>query len=259
MKDVQNEKDPRMVPLKKVGIKDLHWPLKVILKEDGYQSTVAQISCSVDLHREKRGIHMSRFIEVLNKLEVITPQIFEEILDDLIEIMEAKRAHLEIHFPYFIWKESPVSRKKSPLKVDCFVEAEKEKNFSFKIGVRTPVHTLCPCSKEISDYGAHNQRAFVEITVKTRKFIWFEDLVEIAEKNASSPLYTLLKRPDEKFVTEKAYENPRFVEDVARDVALELEKDPRITWYRVYVESMESIHNHNAFACLEKEDFVLEG
>ncbi|PLV57677.1 GTP cyclohydrolase FolE2 [Thermotoga sp. SG1] len=259
MKDVQNEKDPRMVPLKKVGIKDLSWPLKVLLKNDGYQPTVAKITCSVDLHREKRGIHMSRFIEVLNKLETITPDVFEEILDDLIEIMEAKRAHLEIHFPYFVWKESPVSKKRSPLSIECFVEAEKDEDFSFKIGVRVPVHTLCPCSKEISDYGAHNQRAFVGIHVKTRKFIWFEDLVEIAERNASSPLYTLLKRIDEKFVTEKAYENPRFVEDVARDVALDLEKDTRIAWYRVYVESMESIHNHNAFACVEKGDFVLEG
>ncbi|MCD6551393.1 GTP cyclohydrolase FolE2 [Thermotoga sp.] len=259
MKDVQNEKDPRMVPLKKVGIKDLSWPLKILLKGDGYQPTVAQISCSVDLHREKRGIHMSRFIEVLNRLEAITPHTFEKVLDDLIVTMEAKRAHLEIHFPYFIWKESPITRKVSPLKVDCFVEAEKEKNFSFKIGVRVPVHNLCPCSKEISDYGAHNQRAFVEISVKTRKFIWFEDLVKIAEKNASVPLYTLLKRPDEKFITEKAYENPKFVEDVARDVALDLEKDPRISWYKVYVESMESIHNHNAFACVEKGDFVPEG
>ncbi|PLV58662.1 GTP cyclohydrolase FolE2 [Thermotoga sp. KOL6] len=259
MRDVQNEKDHRMVPLKKVGIKDLNWPLKVLLKNNGYQSTVAHINCSVDLHREKRGIHMSRFIEVLNKMEMITPHVFEEILDDLIVTMEAKRAHLEIHFPYFVWKESPVTRKMSPLKVDCFVEAERSKTFSFKIGVKVPVHTLCPCSKEISDHGAHNQRAFVEIQVKTKKFIWFEDLVEIAERNASSPLYTLLKRPDEKFVTERAYENPKFVEDVARDVALELERDNRIAWYRVYVESMESIHNHNAFACVEKGDFILEG
>lgn len=256
---MQNEKDFRNVPLKRVGIKNLSWPVKVLVKGGGYQHTVAQVSCSVDLHRDKRGIHMSRFIEVLNRLEAITPNVFETILDDLMETLEARRAHFEITFPYFVSKESPVTKKASLLKVDCVVEAEKGEVFSFRIGVKVPVHTLCPCSKEISTYGAHNQRAIVEIYVATRKFVWFEDLVEVAEKNASSPLFTLLKRPDEKFVTEHAYENPKFVEDVVRDIALELEKDKRISWYKVLVTSFESIHNHDAFACVEKGDFALGG
>ncbi|ADL07344.1 GTP cyclohydrolase FolE2 [Thermosediminibacter oceani] len=252
MKDVQSERDERRVPLKKVGVKNIEWPLKVLDKSKGYQHTVARMSLSVDLKHYIRGTHMSRFVEVLNDLEMLSPKALDDILTDIKERLKAENSHLEISFPYFIWKVSPVSGLESPLKIEAMIEAEKRVEPVITMGVRVPVHTLCPCSKEISENGAHNQRAVVEIYVRSREMIWFEDLVEIAEKNASCPIYTLLKRPDEKFVTEMAYKNAKFVEDVTRDVALELERDERIEWYRVQVTSFESIHNHDAFACVEK-------
>lgn len=252
LKDVQSERDTRKVPLKKVGISDLSWPVKVLDKERGYQYTVASMRISVDLRHDVRGTHMSRFIEALENLEMISPKALEKALDNLKKDLEAEISHIEMEFPYFIWKESPKSKKLSPMRIDCKILAEKKDIFSLTIGVKVPIHTLCPCSKEISDFGAHNQRAYVDIMVRSKRLIWFESLVEIAEKSASAPIYTLLKRPDEKFVTESAFMNPKFVEDVARDVALALERDNRIEWYRVEIVSMESIHNHNAFACIEK-------
>jgi len=252
LKDVQSEKDTRNIPLKKVGVSDLSWPIKVLDRKKGYQYTVAEMKISVDLKHDIRGTHMSRFIEALGNLEMVSPKALEKALDNLKKSLEAEVSHIEMEFPYFIWKESPKSKKLSPMRVDCKILAEKKDEFSLIIGVKVPIHTLCPCSKEISDFGAHNQRAYVDIMVKSRKLIWFESLVEIAEKSASSPVYTLLKRTDEKFVTESAFMNPKFVEDVARDVAIVLERDDRIEWYRVEVVSMESIHNHNTFACIEK-------
>ncbi|WP_148866978.1 GTP cyclohydrolase FolE2 [Thermosediminibacter litoriperuensis] len=252
MKDVQSERDERRVPLKKVGVKNIEWPLKVLDKSKGYQHTVARVSLSVDLKHYMRGTHMSRFVEVLNDLEMLSPKALEDILAKIKEKLQAESSHLEMSFPYFIWKDSPVSGLASPLKIEAIIRAEKSAESAITMGVSVPVHTLCPCSREISESGAHNQRAVVEIYVRSRKMIWFENLVEIAEKNASCPIYTLLKRPDEKFVTERAYQNAKFVEDVTRDVALELERDDRIEWYRVEVTSFESIHNHDAFACVEK-------
>jgi GTP cyclohydrolase I len=252
LKDVQSERDERMVPLKKVGVKNIEWPLKILSRQKGYQYTVAKMSLSVNLKHDLRGTHMSRFIEVLNNFEMLHPKALEDVLTHMKERLQAESSHIEITMPYFIWKASPVSGSTSPFKIEAIIKAEKGTHSSITMGVKVPVHTLCPCSKEISEAGAHNQRAIVEIQVRSKKMIWFEYLVEIAEKSASCPIYTLLKRPDEKFVTETAYRNPRFVEDVTRDVALELEKDNRIEWYRVEVTSFESIHNHEAFACVEK-------
>jgi len=252
LKDVQSEIDERNVPLKKVGVKNLEWPLKVLDKKKGYQYTVAKMSLSADLRHDQRGTHMSRFVEVLKDFEMLSPKALEKILCDIKERLRAESSHIEITFPYFIWKHSPVSGNMSPLKIEAMIKAEKNYESTIIVGVKVPIHILCPCSKEISDVGAHNQRAVVEILVRSKRMIWFEHLVEISEKSASCPIYTLLKRPDEKFITERAYENPKFVEDVVRDIALELERDGRIEWYRVEVTSFESIHNHEAFACVEK-------
>ncbi len=252
MKDVQNEKDYRGIYLRKVGIKNIYWPIKIITKNRDYQSTVANIDISVDLREDLRGTHMSRFVEVLNSIDSLNPENLERILQEVREKLKADSSHIKIVFPFFIFKKAPVSQINSPNMIECIIEAELDKKLDMIIGVKVPIHTLCPCSKEISEYGAHNQRAVAEIYVRSKKLIWFEDLVDIAEKSASAPIYSLLKRPDEKYITETAYNNPKFVEDVVRDIVSELEKEPKISWYRVEVTSFESIHNHNAFACVEK-------
>ena len=252
MKDVQNEQDRRNIQLKQVGIKKLRWPIELKDKEHGSQHSVADVSLSVDLPHNLRGTHMSRFVECLQELGPISLNALEKVVEHLKVKLEAEKAFLQLSFPYFIYKTAPVSKQQSPMDLDCICTAEKGEDFSLKICVKIPIQTLCPCSKEISSYGAHNQRAIAEIEVLTDEMIWIEELAEIADKAASAPIYGLLKRPDEKFVTEQAYDNPRFVEDAVREIALLLEADKRIKWYRTTVESIESIHNHNAFACVEK-------
>jgi GTP cyclohydrolase I len=252
LKDVQGQEDLRHIPLKHVGIKDLRWPIILKDPQNGVQHSVAVVSLAVNLPHEQRGTHMSRFVESLNSLGPISPHDLEQVLDLLKEHLSAKKAMIDLEFPYFIKKQAPVSGKCGYLDISCHYHAEKEDRFQLDVGVDVPIHTLCPCSKEISKYGAHNQRAYARIVIRSLKTVWIEELVKIAEEAASSPIYSLLKRPDEKFVTEKAYENPRFVEDAAREIALRLNEDKRIQWYRVSVESQESIHNHNAFACVEK-------
>lgn len=252
MKDVQGEKDTRQVPLKHVGIRELHWPLRLKDHDRGEQSTVAKLSLAVDLPHDSRGTHMSRFVECLQDIDVISCENLEGILDNLKERLEAEKAMIDLEFPYFIYKKAPVSGLSSPLDLRCAYHAEKADNYVLRMKVDTPITTLCPCSKEISKYGAHNQRATASIEVITKGLVWIEELARIADKGGSSQIYSLLKRPDEKSITEEAYENPRFVEDAVREIALLLEAHPRIVWYRVTVDSMESIHNHNAFACVEK-------
>ncbi len=253
LKDVQAQKDERNIPLKHVGIKNLRWPIVLADREKGTQPTVATVSLAVDLPREQRGTHMSRFVECLKQVGPIRPFELEQVLDGLKEKLEAQKATLWFDCPYFITKKAPVSGIESYLDVDCHFKAEKGETFSLEVGVDVPIHTLCPCSKGISKYGAHNQRAWAKMRIRSTQPVWIEELVTMAEKGASTPLYSLLKRPDEKCVTEMAYENPRFVEDAVREIALQLEKDTRIDWYEVTVESEESIHNHNAFATVEKE------
>jgi len=254
LRDIQSEIDVRGVSLNRVGIKNIDWPLKVYDKENKFQRTVAKISLSVDLKHDVKGTHMSRFIEVLNDIEIVKPSVISSILEIIKARLDASSSFFECTFPYFISKKSPVSHSVSPLKIEAVIMAQKKDNEDkMFIGVNVPVQTLCPCSKAISEFGAHNQRANVKILVETSKRIWFEHLVEIAEKSASSPVYSLLKREDEKYVTEAAYNTPKFVEDVARDAALFLEEEEGIQWYRVEVESFESIHNHEAFAVVEKK------
>jgi GTP cyclohydrolase IB len=253
MKDIQSELDDRNIPLKKVGIKDLKWPIKVMDKNAGTQNTIGTFSLSVDLPGSSRGTHMSRFVEVVNELKSISPSALKEMMDKLIDRLEARAAYCKIEFDYFINKTSPITGIISPTDVICCFEAEKKHDFKYIIHVAVPVSTLCPCSKEISDFGAHNQRATIHIKIEMDKLIWIEDIVKIAEESGSSPIYSLLKRSDEKYVTEMAYLNPRFVEDVVREVALKLDRNSAIKWYSVYAESIESIHNHNAFAYTEKE------
>lgn len=252
LKDVQGEGDFRQVPLKNVGIRNLRWPLTMKDREKGAQNTVAVVSMAVDLPHDMRGTHMSRFVECLSALGPITPYALEHILDELKEKLQAERAVLELEFPYFVYKKAPISGQSAPLDINCRFRAEKGNLFELYICAEVPIHTLCPCSREISNYGAHNQRAVARIEIRSAEMVWIEEMVAMAEAGASSPIYSLLKRPDEKYVTERAYENPRFVEDAVREIALKLESDARIKWYRATVDSIESIHNHNAFACVEK-------
>ena len=250
MKDVQAQKDFRNVYLNQVGIKNFRTPLILMDPKNATQHTVATASLSVDLNHDIRGTHMSRFVEIMNEVHVLHPHETRSLLTDLIQKMEAESAFLTLDFPYFIDKKAPVSGISSRLDIDCTISARLTQNsFRFSLTVGVPVTTLCPCSKEISDYGAHNQRAVAKITVETNDLIWIEDLADMAERNASCAIYPLLKRVDEKKVTEYAYENPRFVEDMTRDIYNELKQMENLSYFKVEVESIESIHNHNAFAC----------
>ena len=254
LKDVQSEKDLRHIPLRRVGIRGLRWPLQLLDRAEGVQHTVARVNMAVALPQEERGTHMSRFVDVLQDFDAISLDKLGQVLERLKSHLQAPEAFLELRFPYFVHKTAPVSGGHSLLDLECVYEAEMgaDDRLRLKVQVTTPITTLCPCSKEISDYGAHNQRAHASIEVELHEFVWIEELAQLAEAGASAPIYGLLKRPDEKFVTEQAYDNPRFVEDAVREIALRLEPDPRFAWYRVVVESEESIHNHNAYACVEK-------
>ncbi|MDD4871469.1 MAG: GTP cyclohydrolase FolE2 [Kiritimatiellae bacterium] len=254
LKDIQNSIDVRRTPVQKVGIRNLRYPILVLDRRNASQDTVATINMFVDLPHRFKGTHMSRFVEIINHCRgrVSVHQI-GNILKTMIKKFESVTAHIDIRFPYFIEKSAPVSGAKSLMDYDCAflaaMDAKKKRNpLDLILEVAVPVTTLCPCSKEISKYGAHNQRSKITIQVRTLKLVWLEDLIEIAESAASAPLYSLLKREDEKSVTETAYKNPRFAEDIVRSVAVRLRADPRISWYQVETENFESIHNHNAYA-----------
>jgi len=251
--DIQSLPDFRNVPLDRVGVKGLRWPITVLDRKHGKQSTVATINMYVNLPHDFRGTHMSRFVELLNDYRD-TEWIDRtgEILSRIRETLDADEAHLEIDFDYFIEKEAPVTGLASFMSYTCRFLASYKEHEDFILGVSVPVITLCPCSKEISAYGAHNQRCTVTVQVRYHDFVWIEELIELIESSASGGLYSVLKRPDEKHVTEHAYNNPKFVEDVVREVALKLENMDRITWYVVEADSQESIHNHNAYARVEK-------
>lgn len=251
LSDVQKEKDLRQVPIRKVGVRDLNYPVTVLDRVNKAQNTVANINMFVDLPHDYRGTHMSRFVEVIERHKVdLNIHNLEDILDDMIKTFSCETAHIEIRFPYFIRKKAPVSGNSSLMEYGCKLEARKNTSIDLKLTVKVPVTNLCPCSKEISAYGAHSQRGIIKITAESTKFIWVEELIRTAEDSSSSPVYTLLKRVDEKFVTEHAYDNPRFVEDAAREVAVRLRDDERIKSFQVEVENFESIHNHSAYACI---------
>lgn len=254
MRDVQSERDVRNIPIDKVGISGISWPIQVLDRTYGTQDTVANVSLSVFLPRDYRGTHMSRFVEVLGAQErQVTFHNMENLLRMLQERLQANEAHAEFEFPYFITKSAPVSGAMGRVRYDVhFSAAMAEGNFDLITELTAPIQTLCPCSKEISDCGAHNQRAHAKIAARMSSFVWIEELAEIADECASAPVYSLLKREDEKAVTERAYNNPHFVEDSVRDLALAMEREKRITWFRVSVASHESIHNHDAFASVER-------
>jgi GTP cyclohydrolase I len=255
IEDVQNTPDVRHLAIDKVGIKSIRHPIRVRDKTGGVQHTVAVFNMYVHLPHNFKGTHMSRFVEILNMNErEISVENFETILREMVKRLEAQSGHIEMTFPYFINKAAPVSGVTSLLDYEVtFIGEIRNGDYNITVKVLVPVTSLCPCSKKISDYGAHNQRSHVTITARINDFIWVEDLIRIVELQASSELYGLLKRPDEKFVTEHAYDNPKFVEDMVRDVAAELNVEPRIDAYVVESENFESIHNHSAYALIERD------
>ncbi|GMR04050.1 MAG: GTP cyclohydrolase FolE2 [Gammaproteobacteria bacterium] len=253
--DVQNSPDHRRLPIDKVGIKEIRHPVRVKDRSQGEQHTIATFNMYVELPHNFKGTHMSRFVEILNKHEPeISVESFKDMLRELSERLEASTGHIEMSFPYFINKSAPISGVKSLLDYQvAFIGEIKDGKHVMTIKVVVPVTSLCPCSKEISQYGAHNQRSHVTVAVRTNTFVWVEDLIDLVEKQASSELYGLLKRPDEKYVTERAYDNPKFVEDMVRDVATVLNDDDRIDAYIVESENFESIHNHSAYAMISRD------
>ncbi|MBI4721833.1 MAG: GTP cyclohydrolase I FolE2 [Candidatus Stahlbacteria bacterium] len=256
MRDPAIEKPLNELEIDKVGIKNLKYPIKVFDKKEAEQHTVASINMYVALPHKFRGTHMSRFIEVLNKhKDTVAMKNMRFVLLDIIEKFDAYSAHIELQFPYFIEKEAPVSHAHSLMEYECkfICSLSQERKFEFILGVSVPIATLCPCSKALVDKGAHNQRGKISVLIKFQGFFWIEDIVNIVENCASTPLYSLLKREDEQFITQYAYDHPAFVEDVARNVASKLDKEKVISWYAVEVESYESIHNHDAYAFIGKK------
>ncbi len=252
--DVQSSHDTRKIPIDKVGIKDIRHPIVVKDRGGRERHTIANFNMYVSLPQHFKGTHMSRFVQILNQHEYeITVESFRKMLKEMVGTLEAESGHIEMSFPYFVNKTAPVSGVQSLLDYEVtFIGEYLNGEPSMRVKVLVPATSLCPCSKEISDYGAHNQRSHVTVDVRPNGFIWIEDLIDLVEKQASCELYGLLKRPDEKYVTERAYDNPKFVEDLVRDVATKLNEDDRIAEYIVEAENFESIHNHSAYALIEK-------
>jgi len=246
--------DHRDLPIDKVGVKGLRYPITILDRDRGEQQTVASINMYVSLPREFKGTHMSRFIEVLNEhRHSIDIGHFKDMLPEIKTRLNAKSAHVEFNFPYFITKKAPVSKKEGLIDYDVTYLGSIDENDkrSMALTVKVPIQTVCPCSKEISLRGAHNQRGWVTLSVRLQKFMWLEELIELVESAGSGELYALLKREDEKYCTEYAFDHPRFVEDVVREIGAKLRDNPSVGWFRVESENMESIHNHNAYACIE--------
>lgn len=274
--DVQASADARRVAIDRVGVKDVVYPIRLRTRDGGEQTAVATINMYVSLPHHQKGTHMSRFLEVLNEqvlggtpCQALTPEHIGSVTQAIRERLNAEEAHFEATFTYFIEKHAPVTGSAGLMNYEVTLECTATGPGSAGPGkggdggvtaedmilrVAAPATSLCPCSKEISDYGAHNQRCRIEAAVRTQdEIVWIEDLAEILEGAASHPVYAVLKRPDEKFVTEKAYDNPKFVEDIIRDLAVALDGEDRVTWYRITSENYESIHSHNAFAEIEKD------
>ncbi len=253
--DIQNSFDTRRLPIDKVGIKDIRHPVRVRDRTGQDQHTIATFNMYVRLPHNFKGTHMSRFVAILNSHErEITVQSFKDMLVEMTERLEAGTGHIEMSFPYFISKTAPVSGVQSLMDYEvAFIGEIRDGQPTMNVKVVVPVTSLCPCSKEISRYGAHNQRSHVTVNARLNGFMWIEELIDLVENEASCQLYGLLKRPDEKYVTEHAYENPKFVEDMVRDVAARLNADERVVAYSVESENFESIHNHSAYALIERD------
>jgi MptA/FolE2 family GTP cyclohydrolase len=260
--DIQSLIDVRNQPINRVGVKGLRYPVRLRMADGAVQSTVAQISMTVALGAEVKGTHMSRFIEVLDEADIVLdPAALRDITHEMLARLGADEGHIEFSFPCFLRKAAPVSGVQSLLDYDAVLRAsvERESGYCAEIEVRAAATSLCPCSKEISEYGAHNQRSHITIAATLCGDLTVEELIRIAEEEASCEVYGLLKRPDEKYVTERAYDNPKFVEDLVRDVAARLTSDDRVSRYCVSAENFESIHNHSAFAVIECDKRVTRG
>jgi GTP cyclohydrolase I len=255
VEDVQGHADTRQMPINKVGIKDIYHPVKVKDRARGEQHTVANFNMYVNLPHNFKGTHMSRFVEILHRHErEISVESFGLMLAEMTEHLAASAGHIEMTFPYFVMKKAPVSGVESLMNYQATIFGEhRAGKTEVWLKVVVPTTSLCPCSKEISDYGAHNQRSHITLTARLAEHMWLEELIEIAERQASCEVYGILKRPDEKYVTERAYDNPKFVEDTVRDVAMALNKEKRIRAYIVESENFESIHNHSAYAMIEHD------
>lgn len=258
--DIQSTGDRRNVFIDKVGVKGIRYPITLRKPESGagikWLHTVATVNMYVALPHDQKGTHMSRFLEVLNEHhETLSSDSLTDVCRSMKDRLKAEEVHLELAFPYFIDKKAPVTGQVGKLDIDVTFEVASNGTDDFILGMKVPATSLCPCSKEISKYGAHNQRC--EMTVRVRMatgiHLWIEELFQMIEKCASTQVFSVLKRPDEKWVTERAYENPKFVEDIVRDMALVLNNDERIVWYQCFSENFESIHNHNAYAFIERD------
>jgi len=260
MPDMQKSRDDRNIAIDKVGVKDIRYPIVVMDKSKEQQQTVARINMYVDLPHHFKGTHMSRFIEILNQYHgQVSIDRMNTMLRDMKQHLEASSAHLELEFPYFIEKQAPTSGARSLMEYQCRMQGSLGEDYDFMLGVTVPMTSLCPCSKEISARGAHNQRSAVTVEIRYTDHVWLEDLIEWVEECGSAPVYALLKREDEKTLTEQAYDNPMFVEDVVRAVTQRLLKVPEVTWFRVACENFESIHNHSAYAMVESQNPTKRG
>ena len=253
MKDIQNRYDDRGIDIQRVGVKNVHIPLRIAKREGSYQEVLANVSMDVSLPMQFKGTHMSRFQELLSawSTKALTNADIRCILKDACDSLNATSAQISIKFKYFVEKEAPVSKKKSVLDYNCeFNGRMMDSKFEFTMAVEVPVTSCCPCSKEISEYGAHNQRTMIKLKVSfaPKEYLWIEDVVEILQTMGSAQIYSLLKREDEKYVTEMAYNNTKFVEDILRDVVIAMKAEDKVLWFEVECESFESIHNHSAFA-----------
>jgi GTP cyclohydrolase I len=254
IEDVQGRADTRQIPINKVGIKDIFHPVRVKDRSGGEQHTIANFNMYVNLPHNFKGTHMSRFVEILHHQREICVTTFRAMLEEMTTRLDANAGHIEMSFPYFVMKKAPVSGVESLMDYKATLIGERHGNETVMwIKVVVAVTSLCPCSKRISNYGAHNQRSHITITAKIAEHLWIEELIDIAESEGSCELYGILKRPDEKYVTERAYDNPKFVEDMVRDVAVRLNAEPRVRSYVIESENFESIHNHSAYALIEHD------
>lgn len=251
---MQNSRDERNIPIDRVGVRNIRYPISVLDRKNGVQHSVGNFTLTVDLPHHFKGTHMSRFLEVLNEHRgEVSVESIPRILQRLLERLDATNSHMDVTFPFFMSKAAPVTGQEGMMEYTCGFSARSGLIEDFELSVLVPVATLCPCSKEISAYGAHNQRGYVTVRMRTSGMVWFEEIIEMIEDSASAPLYPVLKRPDEKFVTEQAYDHPRFVEDMVREVAVRFDRDQRVIAYSIEVENHESIHAHNAYAYLERD------
>lgn len=255
MEDVQSNHDTREIPINRVGIKDISHPISVLNSDGSKSSSIATFSMSVSLAHDQKGTHMSRFVEMLNETEtIVSSKRFHKLLANMVKKLEAKNGYIEMQFPYFMEKTAPVSGVKSLMDYQVNLVGQIENgHVDSTLEVTIPVKSLCPCSKKISEYGAHNQRSHLTVGINCSSKMWLSNLIKIVEAQASAELFAILKRPDEKYITERAYNNPKFVEDVVRDVAYELDNNDAILRYYVHAENFESIHNHSAFAVVEHD------